>query len=117
MPYFVYRGKIFKADREGVRGLLFNQEFAQLSLSANATTPVRSRHNRARRDMPDLKPTVEIGPSLDLHLWRSADRHMKLDLRLPLREALTIESSPQAIGWQFTPQLAWDVADASVIPA
>jgi outer membrane protein len=112
VPYFVYRGKIFKADREGVRGLLFNQEFAQLSLSVNATTPVRSRHNRARRGMPDLKPTVEVGPSLDLHLWRSPGQHMKLDLRLPLREALTIESSPQAIGWQFTPQLAWDVADA-----
>lgn len=109
VPYFVYRGKFFKAGHEGLRGLLFNREFAELNISVNATTPVRS--SSARKGMPGLKPTVELGPSLDLHLWHTADRHLKLDFRLPLRAALTIESSPTAIGWVFSPHLALDIAD------
>lgn len=109
VPYFVYRGEILKADREGLRGLLFNQEFAELNVSLNATTPVHS--SGARHGMPDLKPTLEAGPSLDLHLWRSSDHRLKFDIRLPLRAALTLESSPRTIGWQFTPRLAFDVTD------
>jgi outer membrane protein len=111
VPYLVYRGKILKADHEGVRGLLFNHEFAELTVSLNATTPVRSRSSGTRQGMPDLKPTVELGPSLDLHLWRTVDKHLKFDLRLPLRAALTIESSPRSIGWLFSPHFAVDVAD------
>jgi outer membrane protein len=113
VPYLIYRGRIFKADREGLRGLLFNQEFAELNISLNATTPVHSSSSGTRHGMPDLKPTLEAGPSLDLHLWRSSDRRFKFDIRLPLRAALTLESSPRAIGWQFTPRLAVDVADVA----
>ena len=110
IPYFVYRGRFLRADRDGVRGLLFNREVAELNISVNATTPVRSQGTPARRGMADLRPTVEIGPSLDLHLWRSADRRARLDLRLPARTALTVESSPHSIGWFFAPRLNVDLA-------
>ena len=111
LPYVVYRGRIFRADRDGMRGLLFDADLAELNISLNATTPVHSGDTLARRGMPDLKPTVEIGPSLDLHVWRSADRHARLDLRLPVRTALTIESSPHVIGWFFAPRLNLDLID------
>jgi outer membrane scaffolding protein for murein synthesis (MipA/OmpV family) len=97
-----------KADREGVRGTLFNQDWVELNLSGNATTPVRN--DRARHGMPDLKSTLEIGPSLDFHLLHSTDSRIKLDLRLPLRSAITVDASPKFIGWTFTPRLALDVA-------
>src|ERR1700735_1130102 len=71
VPYVVYNGKFLKADRDGVRGTLFNQDQVELNLSVNATTPVKS--DRERNGMPDLKSTVELGPSLDLHLLRSSD--------------------------------------------
>jgi outer membrane scaffolding protein for murein synthesis (MipA/OmpV family) len=109
VPYFLYNGKFLKADREGVRGMLFNQDWLELNLSGNATTPVRN--DRARHGMPDLKSTLEIGPSLDLHLLHSTGSRIKLDLRLPLRSAITAEASPRYIGWTFTPRLALDVAD------
>jgi len=108
IPYFVYNGQFLKADREGVRGTLFNQDWVELNLSGNATTPVRS--DRARHGMPDLKSTLEVGPSLEFHLLHSTDSRIKLDLRLPLRSAVTVES-PRFIGWTFTPRLALDVAD------
>lgn len=113
VPYFVYRGDFFKADREGVRGELLNREYAELSISANATIPVRSENNAARRGMPDLRPTIELGPSLDLHLWRSADRAIRLDLVMPLRAPITVENSPRSIGWVFSPRLNLDVANVA----
>jgi len=108
VPYVVYRGRFLKADRDGVRGRLFDREQAELSLSVNATIPVDSEDNSARRGMPDLKPTIEIGPSFDVHLWRSADRDVKLDLIMPLRVPITLESSPQSLQWLFAPRLNID---------
>lgn len=111
VPYFVYRGKFLKADREGVRGELFDREYAELSVSMNATIPVSSDDNAARRGMPDLAPTIEIGPSLDLHLWKTHDERVQVDLILPLRAPITVESSPQSIGWSFAPRLNVDFAN------
>ena len=111
VPYFVYRGDFFKADRDGVRGELFNRKYVELNISLNATIPVNSDDNAARRGMSDLKPTIEIGPSLDLHLWRSANENVKLDLVMPIRTPITVESSPQSIGWVFSPRLNIDFQD------
>jgi hypothetical protein len=61
--------------------------------------------------MADLKPTVEIGPAVDLTLWRSAARDLKLSLRTPLRAGFTVERSPEFIGWAFSPRLNLDVED------
>lgn len=111
VPYFVYRGDFLKADRDGMRGELFNRRYVEFSISLNATIPVNSDDNTARRGMPDLRSTVEIGPSLDLHLWRSAGENVKLDLVLPIRAPITVESSPQSIGWVFSPRLNVDLQD------
>lgn len=108
VPYFVYRGRFLRADREGIRGRLLHQDRIVLNLSFNATTPVHN--NAARRGMPDLKSTVEVGPSLDTHLWRSADRQITLDLRIPLRAVFTLEARPREIGELLAPNLNLDAA-------
>jgi len=111
LPYAIYRGKIFKADRDGVRGVFVDTEQVKLNTSLTASLPVSGDDYDPRRGMPDLKPTVEVGPSLDLRLWRSQDRRRQLDLRLPLRFGLTVESSPRTIGWAFSPRLNLDLRD------
>jgi outer membrane scaffolding protein for murein synthesis (MipA/OmpV family) len=108
-PYISYNGRFLKANRDGIRGTLFNQDRFELNLSFDATTPVRN--DRERSGMPDLKSTVELGPSFDLHLMRTDDRKVKLDLRMPVRAAMTVEGSPKIIGWTFTPRLALDIRD------
>lgn len=108
LPYFVYRGPILRSDQDGVRGRLLHQERIELSISVNATTPVRN--DSARQGMPDLRPTLEVGPALQVHLWRSPDERLKLDLRVPVREAFTIEASPHAIGAFAAPNISLDVA-------
>jgi outer membrane protein len=109
LPYFVYRGEFLKADREGMRGELFDRDYIELSISLNATIPVESDDNDARAGMPDLDPTIEIGPSLDLRLWRSQDELVKVDLIMPVRVPITIASSPETLGWVFSPRLNLDV--------
>jgi outer membrane protein len=109
VPYVVYNGKFLKADRDGVRGTLFNQDWLEINLSFNLTTPVRN--DRERSGMPDLRSTVEVGPSFDFHLFRSDDRRVKFDLRMPLRYAATVESSPRIIGWTFSPRFNVDLRD------
>lgn len=109
IPYVVYRGKFFKADHEGMRGQVFNNDRLDLTLSLNATTPVSSRDSDARVGMPDLKPTFELGPELDVHLWRSADDRLRLTLQLPARRSMTLAANPRAVGWLFAPSLDLDV--------
>lgn len=108
IPYAVYRGEFLKADRKGVRGELFESDRIELNVSAAASLPVDSTRNAARAGMPDLQPTVEIGPSLELTLWRGSDD--SLELRLPVRTAVTLESSPRSAGWVATPNLNLDLA-------
>jgi outer membrane protein len=113
VPYLIYRGDFLKADREGVRGELFDREYAELSISVNATIPVSSDDNSARRGMPDLEPTIELGPSLDLHVWKSPDERIKLDVVMPLRAPLTVERSPKSIGWLFSPRVNLDIGNVN----
>jgi outer membrane protein len=108
VPYFVYRGKLFKADDKGFRGLFVHHERVEIVLSVNATTPVHN--DSARSGMPDLRPTLEIGPQVDLHLWRSSDRRVRLDLRVPARAAFTVQAVPHVVGVFLAPNLSLDIA-------
>lgn len=112
VPYVVYRGEIIKADRRGLRGILFDSERVELSLSVAASPPASSSDVKAREGMPDLEPTVEVGPSLNVTLWQANEGARRLALRMPLRRGITVEGSPQSTGWLFTPHLNLDWRDA-----
>lgn len=116
MPYFVYRGDFFRADRDGIRGIFFDSGRVELNLSLAASPPVSGRDVGARRDMPDLKPSLELGPSVDIKLWQSAGRDAKFRLFVPLRGAFTLEKAPRFIGWQFTPRLNFDIDNPPGLP-
>lgn len=114
IPYFVYRGEFLKIEREKIRGLLLKREKVELDISINGMVPVKSSDNQARSGMPDLDPTLEIGPSLNLTLFKSATGDKKLDLRLPLRPVFASDfSSVKYIGWVFQPQFNLDVSHIS----
>lgn len=109
VPYFVYRGEFFKADRDGIRSIFFDSDRVQLNISLAASLPVDSDGNGARRGMPDLDPTVEIGPSLEFNLWRSSSRQARVDLRLPVRAAYTVRGAVKHVGVTFTPFINLDL--------
>lgn len=106
VPYFVYRGEFLRADRDGARALLFSGQRVDVDLSLSASPPTKSNDSEARAGMPDLAPTFELGPKLNLRLAQGAG--WKLDLRLPVRTVVTLESSPRAVGWNFEPVINGD---------
>lgn len=110
IPYLIYRGETLKVDRQKVRGLLYSSEIVELDLSVSGSAPVRSRDNRAREGMPDLDPTLEIGPSLNVFLYRSMSGKLGVELRLPLRAVESFDSrSVRHEGWLFHPHLNVDL--------
>jgi outer membrane protein len=106
VPYVVYRGSWFKSDRDGTRALLAHTERITLDISVGASAPAHTRDNAARSGMPNLPGTFEVGPNLNLVLAQTPA--WQLDLRLPLRAAMTLERSPQFIGNTFSPNLNLD---------
>lgn len=112
LPYFIYRGEFLQVDRDKMRGLLFKTERVELELSANGTVPVRSRDNPVRQGMPDLDPTLELGPSLNI-LLMSTPQRTRLTLKLPVRAVIASDfHHVQNAGVLSQPQLNLDVTMA-----
>jgi outer membrane protein len=110
LPYVVYRGEILKLDRKGMRGLLFQSNRLELNISADGGVPVRSGRNSARSNMPNLEPTLQIGPSLDVCLVRDCEAERVVQFRLPVRAVLAMDlSRVMGIGFVVNPQLNVDV--------
>ena len=101
-PYVVYRGERIRADRDGVRGLLFRTRRVELNASMGGYIPVDSEDNPQREGMPDLDSNFEVGPSLNVNLSDAGARGPRL--RIPLRAVLAIGSDGVShIGWRLNP--------------
>ncbi len=112
-PVVIYRGERLRADREGVRGRLFDSDRVELDFSLGGSLPVRSGRNDARRGMPTLDTVLELGPSLVVRLARSADGQRTVELRLPARAAVAVGARGlHGVGAVFAPQLraSWRAA-------
>ncbi|MDR2015263.1 MAG: MipA/OmpV family protein [Azoarcus sp.] len=107
-PYFIYRGDVLRTDRGGLRGMFFDGERVELNLSLSASVPVYSSDKEPRRGMPDLRPTLEFGPSLAFNLWRDKERGERLDLRLPVRAAYSVTGGIRYAGLIFSPTLGYN---------
>lgn len=115
-PYFTYHGEFLKSDRHGIRGQLFHSDVLDLTISGALSPPAPSQKIDARKGMPDLKATFELGPQLDATLWQSADQKRTLKLLLPFRTAHTVSRDLQHLGWVFHPKLNLDVTGIPPFP-
>jgi outer membrane scaffolding protein for murein synthesis (MipA/OmpV family) len=112
LPYVIYRGELVQADRDGARSRFFRSDRFELDVSLNGSVPVDSSDNDARRGMPDLDPTLEIGPSLKVRLLRDAARSVNVGLILPVRTVIATDfSHTKNVGWTFEPRLDVDFRD------
>ncbi len=111
VPYGVYRGKIFRANRDGARAVLLDSASLDVDLSASLSAPTRSAGNRARAGMPDLAPTLEVGPNFNFSVAKGAwdGTPWKLDLRLPVTAVSTLENHPRGIGYTANAIINLDV--------
>ena len=108
VPYFIYRGDVLKVDRQRMRSLFFQNDDVELDVSVNGSVPVKD--NAARQGMPDLDPTLELGPTLNFRLYESKSNEARLELRLPVRSVLATDFSYlHDVGWMFQPKLNFDL--------
>lgn len=96
-PSIIYRGDVLRADREGARAVLIEDDTFEFGFSVNASLPTDSDDVDARRGMPDLDFLMEIGPALRTTLYKNALEQVRFDL--PLRAVLSI-GGDDFIGYQ-----------------
>lgn len=116
LPYFVYNGRFLKVNEQGVKGRLLGDDDVFLDLSLAGGVPVSSKNVTARAGMPNLDPTVEFGPSLNLRL-APANADYGLWLRIPLRAVFSAGFWRIAHqGWVFSPFIEYKVPHLRLMP-
>jgi len=109
LPYLLYRGDIVTVDRRGVTGKVLASNRARIDISLSAGVPVKSDRNDARAGMPDLYPTVEIGPLLEVCLDAVCDGEPTWTFRLPARAVIATDlRHTRYAGWVFNPHINYD---------
>lgn len=108
-PFVVYRGDILRVgdQRGAVRGRFLNTERYEFDISLQASFPVDSEDNDARRGMPDLDWLIGIGPQLKLKLFNHPGKN-RLNLNFPFRAIYSTDlSSVVNRGYVFNPRLTY----------
>lgn len=107
LPFGVYRGNLFKADRGGVRTDLFATPRFELNLSAAVALSSGDDDNSLRRDMPELGSMFEFGPSFNINLTGDDFRQGWM-FRIPLRAAFSLGGDGDGYeGYIFNPKLTY----------
>lgn len=110
LPFVVYNGELLKVDRKGVYSRLFDSERVRIEISADASVPVKSEDNTARQGMPDLDPTFEIGPSIEICLSQTCQAKQVWMIRVPLRAVIASDfSHVDSAGWVVNPHINFDI--------
>jgi len=109
LPLAIYRGKKYQMDEDGARRWLYKSDRIKLDISLAAGLPVpKDGSVKIRQGMPRLHPVLEVGPVLDVMLWRY--RNQTLTAHLPIRFATSLnwlDSSLQ--GYFISPYIQYVV--------
>ena len=109
LPYLVYRGDIVSVGHEGIAGQLLQSRRVRVSVSVDGGVPVTSSGSDTRAGMPDLYPTLEFGPVLDVCLDPVCRRVPTWSVSLPARAVIATDlRHTHFIGWVFNPVLGYD---------
>ncbi len=111
-PYLQYRGDRLRWDREGGRLRVLGGAHARLDLSLAASPPSDNDPASPRRGMPDLDPTLEFGPQLQILLGQDFSGRDTWTLSLPLRKVVVVDHAKlRSAGWMFAPYVQYEHRD------
>ena len=107
LPYILYRGKVFRADQNGVGARLLNTDRVEFDIGLSGSLPAHSEDVEARRGMPDLGTLLEFGPRVK---YKFADLGAagRLRAELPLRAVIEARGGLRSQGWTMEPRLVWE---------
>lgn len=108
VPYFIYRGKVFRADQEGVGARLFSSDRVELDVGLAGSLPASSDDVAIREGMPDLGTLIEFGPRLNVTLGRPTEGS-RIRLQVPLRAVIELRGGARRQGTIFEPSLSYEM--------
>lgn len=106
LPFFIYRGDVVRADRDGgLRGRFLRGKAYEFDVSVGAAFASDSDENKARAGMPDLDWIGEVGPRLRIFVFRNS--LSRLDFNFPVRHVFSTNFTSRwnARGFVFNPEL------------
>jgi len=107
LPYLIYRGKIFRADQNGIGARLLNTDKVEFDIGFSGSLPAKSDDIDARRGMPDLGTLVEFGPRVK-YKFADLGESGRLRAELPLRAVIEGRGGLRRQGWTAEPRLVWE---------
>jgi MipA family protein len=106
LPWFIYRGPIFRADGDTVGARVVKTRTIEFDVGFAAALGASSEDVKVREGMPDLGFQFEFGPRMRVNLARpTADSIVRLDL--PLRGVFEIEDGIKNRGVAFEPRISY----------
>jgi MipA family protein len=108
-PYLIYRGKIFRSDRDGLGLVAIRTPEIEVDVGFAGAFGSNSNDIDARRGMPDLGTLVEFGPRLKWNLGAGpANGRLRADFAL--RGVFDLSDGFSNKGISFEPKLIYERA-------
>jgi outer membrane protein len=107
LPYLIYRGRVFRADQNGVGARLLNTDKVEFDIGFSGSLPAHSDDVDARRGMPDLGTLVEFGPRVK-YKFADLGEGGRVRFELPLRAVIEARGGLRRQGWTMEPRLVWE---------
>ncbi len=107
VPWFIYRGQIFRADGDTVGARILKNETVEFDIGFAAALGASSEDVKVREGMPNLGFQFEFGPRVIVTLARpTPDSVVRLDV--PLRGVFEFDNGIKQRGFSFEPRLSYD---------
>lgn len=106
LPFFIYRGRYLRADRETAGLRAIKTDTFELDIGVAGAFGSNSSDIDARRGMPDLGTLIEFGPRIKWNLTEANDGG-RWRLELPLRGVFDLNDGAAHRGMSFEPELAY----------
>ncbi len=106
LPWFIYRGEVFRADGDTLGARVVKQERLEFDVGLAAALGASSADVKARAGMPSLGFQFEFGPRAKFTLAKP-DPSSLLRLELPYRAVLEFKDGLQHRGMVLEPELKW----------
>ncbi len=111
LPYFIYRGDIFRADQNTAGARILKTPDYEIDVGFGGSLGASNKEVAARSGMPSLGTSLEFGPRFKWNITKpSADS--KMAFALPVRTVLEFKGGVKQRGLVIEPELSYDVRNA-----
>ena len=107
VPFLLYRGKVLRADQEGVGARLLDTDKVEFDVGFAGALPAHSNDVDMRRGMPDLGTLVEFGPRVK-YKFADLGGAGRLRFELPVRAVIEARGGLRRQGWTTEPRFVWE---------